>query len=115
MSNPTRVIPLTELEPEWIHEYNEGTMRYSSALTPATAQGLLFLCPVCFEKNKGDIGTHSVLTWFKDRGVPDEARPNPGRWTVSGNDFTDLTLTPSIFLTGGGCGWHGFITNGQVT
>lgn len=30
---------------------------------------------------------------------------------MTGSDYSDLTLTPSILL---GCGWHGFITSGEV-
>jgi hypothetical protein len=37
-------------------------------------------------------------------------------WTRTGEDFETLTLTPSIHSdpAKGGCGWHGFITNGEV-
>jgi hypothetical protein len=40
--------------------------------------------------------------------------PGPGRWTVSGTGLADLTLAPSIHLSGPGCGWHGFVTAGEV-
>lgn len=33
-------------------------------------------------------------------------------WTRTGDTFETLTLTPSILR--GGCGWHGFITAGQI-
>ncbi len=38
-------------------------------------------------------------------------------WQRTGDTFETLTLTPSIFRRKdwGGCGWHGFITNGDVT
>ncbi len=38
-------------------------------------------------------------------------------WQRTGETFETLTLTPSILRvrTHGGCGWHGFITNGMVT
>jgi len=61
------------------------------------------------------IGTHMVLCWFRDRGVPDGETPGPGRWQVSGSGLGDLTLAPSVHLTGAGCGWHGFVRNGLVT
>jgi hypothetical protein len=66
-------------------------------------------------KNNGPIGTHSVLCWFKGRGVPDDEFSGPGRWDVSGTGFEDLTLIPSVHLTGEGCGWHGHVQNGEVT
>lgn len=84
--------------------------------TLAEAQGVLFLCPACFKTNNGPIGTHSVMTWFRDRGVPDDEVPRPGRWQVasSSTGLDDLTLTPSVLLPGPGCGWHGFVTNGDA-
>jgi hypothetical protein len=38
-------------------------------------------------------------------------------WQRTGDTFETLTLTPSILRARarGGCGWHGFITNGAVT
>lgn len=78
--------------------------------TLAEANGIFFLCPKCYEAHGGPVGTHGVRVWFKDRGVPDEAVPQP-RWMVSGTGMDDLTLTPSVALNGG-CGWHGFVTNG---
>lgn len=93
------------------------------------AQGIHFLCPLCFTKNAGNKGTHWVNVTFADRGVPDnlgshDHEGKPVRWTVSGDGadnltieippaFQHLTLVPSILLIGG-CGWHGFITNGEV-
>ena len=82
--------------------------------TLAEAQGVQFLCPKCFEQNKGRAGTHGVICWFRDRGVPDAVFPRPGRWAVSGTGLADLTLSPSVLITTG-CQWHGFITAGVVT
>jgi hypothetical protein len=39
---------------------------------------------------------------------------NEKGWRRTGDTFDTLTLTPSI-LRIGGCGWHGFVTNGEVT
>ena len=83
------------------------------------AQGVEFLCPKCFQENKGPVGTHYCMVTFQGRGVPDEqgshtAEGRPVRWVVTGTSLEDLTMTPSILLVGG-CNWHGFITNGNVT
>jgi hypothetical protein len=78
------------------------------------AQGIMFLCPQCYDTNNGLVGTHRVLCWFKDRGVPDEATPGPGRWTVTGVGIDDLSLTPSVHLSGPGCGWHGYVKSGSA-
>lgn len=110
---------LTELSPHFLILLPDNRMKRTDNLEEA--QGIMFLCPVCFEKNGGPIGTHSVLCWFKNRGVPDDVSPKPGRWNPAGTGYTDLTFVgpgaTSIWLRGGGdsCGWHGFITKGEVT
>lgn len=117
---------LTELEPRFVTRIirNEEVLTtrgkqmrdveyIGHPTTLAEAQGVQFLCPACFAKNGGAVGTHMVLCWFKDRGIPDSAVPGPGRWKVSGTGFDDLTLTPSVDLGAGD--WHGFITNGVAT
>lgn len=84
------------------------------------AQGIEFLCPLCFEKNKGKVGTHAVICWSRSKGVPDKASPGPGRWRLVGMGYNDLSLmeepgkSRSVKLEGG-CNWHGFITNGEAT
>ncbi len=99
---------LTDLEPEWIRV--DG-----AACTAAGAQGLLFLCPKCFVDNGGPVGTHSVLCWFRDRRVPADESPGPGRWVPTGGDYANLSLQPSVNLPGEGCKWHGYITAGVAT
>lgn len=91
------------------------------------AQGVVFLCPLCYQHNDGSVGTHGVAVTFTDRGVTDAqgshgTNGNPTRWKVEGGTtLDDLTLSPSILLEGGphgapdGCGWHGFVRNGEAT
>jgi hypothetical protein len=95
--------------------------RYVNSI--AEAQGVMFLCPKCFAANGGRVGTHIVICWSRSRGVPDDAQPGPGRWTLEGTGYADLTLNGdavggggarSVLLLGG-CAWHGFITKGEVT
>lgn len=83
------------------------------------AQGVAFLCPKCFKANGGATGTHSVICWSRSRGIPDDAKPGPGRWLLVGSGLVDLTLngdggSRSVAVIGG-CAWHGFVTNGEVT
>jgi hypothetical protein len=84
------------------------------------AQGVEFLCPVCFIANKGVVGTHGVICWSKSRGVPGDEDPKPGRWTLEGNSLGNLTLgcepgkSRSVLLLGDGCKAHFFVTNGEV-
>jgi hypothetical protein len=118
---------LTELEPRFVR-YKPGVTVWAVPdpqtgqlipLTFAEAQGVEFLCPLCFTKNSGPVGTHICDVTFADRNVPDalgshNTEGKSVRWTVSGDSFQNLTTTPSILLEGG-CGWHGFITNGEIS
>jgi len=97
-------------------------------------QGILFQCPKCAEglergeetDEDGTVrhfvrGAHSILCWFTNpvnaERVPDDADPKPGRWTFSGTSIDDITFigpaAASVLLTGG-CGWHGFVNNGEA-
>jgi len=106
---------LDQLEPQFTKIGSPG--HYDDVDSLADAHGVMFLCPKCFAKNGGPVGTHSILAWFRDRGVPTDEAPGPGRWIASGASYADLTLSPSINLENAGrvgCQWHGFVTNGEV-
>ena len=123
---------LLDLEPEWVADYKTDPRSYRrhddvasgyqhpepddwpplTRISLTQAQGVMFLCPVCFVKNGGPVGTESVLCYFRDRGVPDDAVPGPGRWNVTGTGFDNLTLSPSVNVDKGH--WHGFIRNGEI-
>lgn len=86
--------------------------------TVADADQVSFLCPACFAKNNGPVGTHHVMVTFANRTVPDEAGSRgkdgkPTRWSVSGNSLRDLVLTPSIQIHGP-CNWHGFVGSSGI-
>lgn len=125
---------LTDLEPRFLR-YSESTTPHECIVSPrpgavyvtfhevdtiADAQGIQFLCPKCFASNHGPVGTHAVICWSSSRGVPDHAEPKPGRWRLVGTGYHDLSLmeepgkSRSVLLLGG-CAWHGFVTNGEVT
>lgn len=81
----------------------------------ASAQGMWLLCPVCFKKNGGPVGTHLIGVTFRNRGALDHQgsqskHGGPSRWTVSGTGLHDLTVNPSVDC---GC-WHGWIKNGDT-
>lgn len=83
----------------------------------AEADGVQFLCPKCFAANGGPVGTHLVICWFVGR-VPDDETPGPGRWVPSGTGIDDLTFigpNAASVLLQGGCGWHGFVRDGDAT
>lgn len=92
--------------------------------TVADADQIQFLCPLCYAKNGGSVGTHSVFVTFAGRNVPDEAGSRdsdgkPSRWSASGSAIDDLVLTPSILLGAKqkpehGCHWHGFVGSNGI-
>ena len=73
------------------------------------AHGIWFDCP----KSR-----HGVLIWFAGSPVPDDVgKDSEGRtvrWTASGTNLDDLTLTPSIWEKNSECGWHGFVSRGDA-
>lgn len=111
---------LTDLEPRWVGYISGGLWKPG---TFKEAQGVFFLCPSCFIKNNGPVGTHALIIPFANRGAPETCC-----WQASGTDLTDLTLSPSInvhptpvtkdtlpeFVNELCKGWHGFITNGEI-
>lgn len=98
---------------------------FQGVTTLGEADQIMFLCPLCFEKNGGAVGTHSVMVSFAGRDVPDEAcshdaNGKPSRWTIAGGaSLDDLVLTPSILLGAKsppeqGCHWHGFVGSSGI-
>ena len=116
------VMRLLDLQPSfhgapYINERGNEIHPYAETL--AEAAGVIFLCPVCFEKNKGPVGTHAILCW--NGTVPEEFSPGPGRWDMQGTGFEDLTLvgangkSDSVQLTSkGGCQAHFHVRNGMI-
>jgi len=79
------------------------------------ADAVMFLCPVCYTKNGGKVGTHRVIC-NRPRVPLGPNRVGPGRWEFKGAGIDDLTLvagSSSIKLEGG-CAAHFFVTNGQI-
>jgi hypothetical protein len=101
---------LTDLDPGWVSSGGPG-------ITDATGQpvperrgiGIAFDCP-CHCASRCFVGFENPM----DGGIPYDAS-NP-LWHRTGETFETLTLTPSILRSKerGGCGWHGFVTDGSV-
>lgn len=111
---------LRELKAEFLrYEERDGHIYHVPVKALAEAMGVEFLCPKCFAENGGSVGTHIVICWSANRGTPAHASPLPGRWSLDGSGIDDLTLngengkSRSVLLMGG-CGWHGFVTNGAA-
>lgn len=106
---------LIDLEPQFLKIESPGLYQHVDSILGA--HGIMFLCPICFAKNNGPIGTHSVICWFAKRGVPDDVHPKPGRWNPSGSGYSDLTFigpgSTSVLLTAG-CNAHFFVRGGDI-
>jgi hypothetical protein len=79
------------------------------------ADGIVFLCPKCLEANGGDAhGVHSVICLAPHVALA--TRPGPGRWTMTGKGYDDLTLSASAasIKLEGGCNAHFFIRGGEI-
>lgn len=107
-------IPLRDLEAEFLVSIDNRHFRPVDQISEA--HGIKFLCPLCFTKNGGAIGTHMVICW--SRRAPDDLEPLPGRWSLHGTGLDDLHLESDPVGTArsvellGGCAWHGFINTG---
>lgn len=120
---------LLDLDAEFVGEYHERGYRRFNHIEGA--QGVLFQCPVCAvgkepgeevddltgERRRFFRGAHYVLCWFSNPrnapAVPADAFPRPGRWQATGETIDTLTLSPSVLLQSG-CGWHGWVKNGDA-
>lgn len=73
--------------------------------------GMLFDCPC------GECGTQCYVDFKNpvDGGAPAHGDHEPS-WQRFGGDFAGITLRPSILRdkAKGGCGWHGWITEGMI-
>lgn len=81
----------------------------------AEADGIIFLCPVCWTQNSGSVGTHSIICWKPH--VPLTRAPGPGRWNLVGSSLSDLSLragSSSVLLQGAPCKAHFFVENGNI-
>jgi hypothetical protein len=105
---------LLDLEPQGLKLAGAGEPFVWRHCDFADADGVMFLCPVCFKANGGAVGTHVIVCW-RPR-VPPSVRPGPGRWEWQGSSFADVTFvagSSSVLLTGG-CHAHFFVRDGEI-
>lgn len=103
---------LVDLEAKLIRITGERERAYVE--TVAEADGIIFLCPTCYESNGGPKGTHSIICWRPH--VPKSVKPGPGRWELIGNTVDDVTLIAgsSSIQIQGGCNAHFFVKEGSI-
>jgi hypothetical protein len=100
---------LVNLHPNWVGAGGEGISdKYGNPVPERHGVGVTFDCPC-------GCGTNCYVPFANplDGQPPHDTRPNLPTWQRTGETFESLTLTPSIRRVGG-CGWHGFITNGEA-
>ena len=101
---------LADLDPRWVGAGGPGITREGQPVPERTGVGISFECPC------GRCGIRCYVPFHNPLdGVPAVESRGP-HWNRSGETFDTLTLTPSILRSTdkGGCGWHGFVTNGAV-
>lgn len=126
---------LSDLNPRFMNSGGEGVSRKTDRLCTVCNGENAGACEAChgsgFEYEPAPLRTGVGVIFQCPCGNHDEdhecyvpfanpldggpcLEPNGRGWQRTGDRFEALTLTPSI-LRIGGCGWHGFITNGEVT
>lgn len=96
---------LSDLDPGWLGTGGEGVSDAEGNPVPRReGVGIVFACPC---------GGEHVVALHLDPPL-DGGPALPHAWSREGDSFETLTLRPSI-LQRTACGWHGFVTNGEVT
>ena len=100
---------LIDLDPQFIDHGGEGITKDGEPVPLTVGIGITFNCPC---------GCNFPCFIPFDTTLDGKVNPLSGhvRWHREGTTFETLTLTPSILRPKdkGGCGWHGFITNGEI-
>jgi hypothetical protein len=100
---------LIDLDPKWLGAGGPDISDGSGNPVPErSGVGVMLDCPC---------GCDSPL--YVPFANPLDGGPSlePRGWQRTGETFETLTLSPSILRSRdkGGCGWHGFVTDGQVS
>lgn len=96
---------LAELDPRWYVLEENGPK-----------VGLTFECPHCRKERLGIAFHHQGHEAIEDayiRAHSDQGNNHNYIWTESGEDISNVTITPSIDASASGH-WHGWITNGEI-
>lgn len=108
---------LLDLDPVFIRYAGERDIHVGDPpdVTLEQADGVMFLCPVCFTGNNGRVRTHRVIC-NRPRVPQSPDRVGPGRWEFQGSGLHDLSLVAgsSSVLLEGGCRAHFFVQNGEI-
>lgn len=101
---------LSELNAHFVG--NGGTGVRSADGTPVPRrEGVLlaFDCPKCGREGE----RHGGILCYLDPAMDGGPAVSSHNWQRTGDSIDNLTLSPSILVLSG-CGWHGFIRNGEI-
>jgi hypothetical protein len=104
-------VKLIDLDPTWFGSGGEGiTDKDGNPVPERHGIGVIFRCPC---------GTPECWCAVPFKNPLDGKPADPyyqTAWVREGETFETLTLSPSILRSKerGGCGWHGYIKNGEV-
>jgi hypothetical protein len=93
---------LIDLEPRWYVLEDGGPV-----------VGLTFDCPHCRQERLGVKFHHRGHEAMEDAHIMAKAPTTNHIWTLDGDSFENLTLSPSVDASASGH-WHGFIANGDI-
>lgn len=102
------MIKLTDLNPRFVGAGGDGVTNAETGepVPERHGVGITFDCPC------GKCGERTTIIFSNPiDGGKDYGAGNP-TWHRTGENFEILTLNPSIQRMGG-CGWHGFLTDGE--
>ena len=97
---------LVDLNPRWVGSGGPGITdsKTGEPVPRREGMGITFDCPCgCDEP----VFVHVTPL----DGGP--SHPQAKVWDRTGEDFESMTLSPSLQRVGG-CGWHGFVRNGEI-
>jgi len=103
-------VKLVDLNPRWIGAGGDDITESGTGNPVLRREGVAlgFDCPCGCDQRVAvfvDPPVDGLGPYIRDAGI--------NVWQREGSAFETLTLKPSI-LRSGGCGWHGFITNGEA-
>ena len=116
-------VRLTDLNPRFLGAGGDGISNSDGTRVPIrTGVGLMFDCPhgaACPSRQGVEFPEYAGVQYVSFANPLDGGPPfndETPKWERTGDTFDTLTLRPSILSTPGkgGCGWHGFITAGEV-
>jgi hypothetical protein len=96
-------VKLADLDPRWF-VLEQGGPRV----------GLTFECPHCRAVRLSVSFHHRGSEAINDNYIHARSPMTNNIWTIDGDDFETLTLSPSVDASASGH-WHGFIKSGLIT